>query len=84
MAVCLWDGQTAAFGAGASEFTLVFRESRPFRELLLFSDPLCLAEAYFLGKVDIEGDLYAALQLKDYLQSLRLSAIEKAATRRWR
>jgi cyclopropane-fatty-acyl-phospholipid synthase len=79
MAVRLWDDQTAAFGAGAPEFTLVFRESRPFRELILFRDPLRLAEAYFLGKVDIEGDLYAALQLKDYLQSLRLSAIEKAA-----
>lgn len=79
MAVRLWGGQTAAFGAGTSGFTLVFREPRPFRELILSRDPLRLAEAYFLGKVDIEGDLYTALQLKDYLQSLRLSAIEKAA-----
>ena len=29
--------------------------------------------------MDVEGDLYAALQLKDHLQSLRLSAAEKAA-----
>lgn len=79
MAVRLWDGQTLVFGRSAPEFTLVFRESRPFRELILFRDPLRLAEAYFLGKVDIEGDFYAALQLNDYLQSLRLSAIEKAA-----
>lgn len=79
MAVRLWDGQTLVFGGGAPDFTLVFRESRHFRELILFRDPLRLAEAYFLGKVDIEGDFYAALQLKDYLQSLRLSAIEKAA-----
>lgn len=79
MAVRLWDGQTVAFGAGSPEFTLVFREPRPFRELILSRDPLRLAEAYFLGKVDIEGDLYTALHLKDYLQSLRLSAIKKAA-----
>jgi len=79
MAVCLWDGQTLAFGTGAPAFTLAFREPRPLRELILSRDPLRLAEAYFLGKVDVEGDIYAALQLKDYLQSLRLSTIEKAA-----
>jgi len=80
MAVRFWHGQTVAFGADPPEFTLVFREPRPFRELILSRDPLRLAEAYFLEKVDIEGDLYAALQLKDYLQTLRLSAIEKAAS----
>jgi cyclopropane-fatty-acyl-phospholipid synthase len=79
MAVRLWNGQTLAFGGGAPEFTLVFRESRPLRELILTRDALRLAEAYFLGKVDVEGNLYAALQLKDYLQSMRLSAFEKAA-----
>jgi len=79
MAVRFWDGQTVAFGAGSPAFTLVFREPLPFRQLILSRDPLRLAEAYFLEEVDIEGDLYAALHLKDYLQSLRLSAIEKAA-----
>ena len=79
MAVRLWNGQTLAFGAGLPVFILVFREPRPLAELILTRDPLRLAEAYFLGKVDVEGDLYAALQLKDYLQSLRLSVSEKAA-----
>ena len=79
MAVRFWNGQTLAFGGGAPEFTLVFREPRPLRELILTRDPLRLAEAYFRGEVDVEGNLYAALQLKDHLQSLRLSASEKAA-----
>lgn len=79
MAVRLWDGRALAFGRGAPEFTLVFREPRPFRELILYRDLQRLAEAYFLGKVDVEGDLYAALRLKDHLQSLQLSAAEKAA-----
>jgi len=79
MAVRLGDGQKFAFGGGAPEFPLVLREPRPLRELILARDPLRLAESYFRGKVDIEGNLYAALQLKDYLQSLRLSAAEKAA-----
>jgi len=79
MAVRLGDGQKFAFGGGAPEFPLVLREPRPLRELILARDPLRLAESYFRGKVDIEVNLYAALQLKDYLQSLRLSAAEKAA-----
>ncbi len=79
MAVRLWDGQTLAFGGGVPEFTLVFREPRLFHDLILTRDPLRLAEAYFLNKVDVEGNFYAAVQLKDHLQSLRLSAFEKVA-----
>lgn len=79
MAVRLWDSHTLVFGNRSPECILVFREPYPFRELILLRDPLRLAEAYFRGKMDIEGNLYAALQLKDHLQSLRLSAIEKAA-----
>ncbi|MDT3706207.1 MAG: cyclopropane-fatty-acyl-phospholipid synthase family protein [Thiobacillus sp.] len=79
LAVRLWDGETLEIGGGPPDFTLVFRHPAVFRELILFRDPLRLAEAYFLEKVDIEGDLYAALRLKDHLQSMRLSAIEKAA-----
>lgn len=78
LAVRLWDGRILAFGNGSPECTLVFREPRPFRELILSRDPLRLAEAYFLGRVDVEGDLYAALRLKDHLRSLRLAVIEKA------
>ena len=78
LAVRLWNGHTLAFGRGAPEFTLVFHDPHPFRELILHRDPLRLAEAFFLGKIDIEGDLYAALRLKDHLGSLHLSAQEKA------
>ncbi len=79
LAVRLWDGRMLAFGGGPPAFTVVFREPRVFRELLLTRDPLRLAEAYFLGKVDVEGDLYSALQLRDHMQSLRLSVAEKLA-----
>ena len=78
LAVRLWDGDTSSFGAGAPEVTLVVREPRLLRDLILFRDPLRVAEAYFQDRLDVEGDLYAALGLKDHLQSLRLSAFEKA------
>ena len=79
LAVRLWDGQTLAIGEGTPDFTLVFHHSAPFRDLILFRDPLRLAEAYFKGSLDVEGDLYAVFGLKDHLQSFTLSVPEKAA-----
>jgi hypothetical protein len=40
LAVRLWDDRTLAVGRGAPEFTLVFRNPRPFRELTLYRDLL--------------------------------------------
>ncbi len=78
LAVRLWDGGTLSFGAGVPDVTLIVREPRLLRELILFRDPLRLAEAYFQGGLDVEGDLYTALEMKDRLQTLNLSAFEKA------
>lgn len=79
VAVRLWNGETQNFGTGAPEVTLVFHHPGLFRDLILFRDPLRLAEAYFQGELDVEGDIYAALRLKDHLQSLNLSVAERAA-----
>jgi cyclopropane-fatty-acyl-phospholipid synthase len=75
----LWSGETLKFGPGIPDVILVFRDPRLFRDLILYRDPLRLAEAYFQGKLDVEGDLYKALELKDHLRSLNLSASEKTA-----
>lgn len=79
LAVRLWNGETVDIGGGSPEVTLIFHEPGLFRELVLYRDPLRLAEAYFQGELDVEGDLYPVLGLKDHLQSLRLTASEKLA-----
>jgi len=79
VAVRLWQGETLKFGSGLPDVTLVFHDPHLFRDLVLSRDPLRLAEAYFQGGFDVEGDLYQALGLKDHLRSLSLSASEKAA-----
>ncbi len=79
LAVRLWNGETLTIGRGQPDFTLVFHDPRPFRDLILFRDPLRLAEAYFQGSMDVEGDIYAALGLKDHLQSVALTLADKAA-----
>jgi cyclopropane-fatty-acyl-phospholipid synthase len=74
--VRLWNG--ALFKVGAERaaspeprFVLHFRNPLAVSEMVLGRDPLRLAEAYFGGDVDIEGDLFAALCLKDHLQAMR-------------
>jgi cyclopropane-fatty-acyl-phospholipid synthase len=79
LAIRLWNGETLKLGPGTPEATLVFHHPHPLRDLILFRDLLRLAEDYFAGWVSVEGDIYVILRLKDHLQSLRMSAREKAA-----
>jgi cyclopropane-fatty-acyl-phospholipid synthase len=80
----LWDGATVPLGAvnaggQVSPFTLVFRNPEVVCSAALGRDPLRLAEAYFRGEMDIEGDFFAALGLKDHLSSLQMSIAERIA-----
>jgi cyclopropane-fatty-acyl-phospholipid synthase len=60
-------------------FALWFRTPAAVVAMVLGRDPLRLAEAYFRGEVDIEGDLFAALALKDHLEEIKLSLAERWA-----
>jgi len=77
--ICLWDGSEVHLGRDHQTFSLTFRSAKAFQELVLSRDPLCLAESYFQGLIDIDGDLYSALKLRHHLTSLQLSLIEKSA-----
>ncbi len=86
----LWDDAPvqgrAPSTADAQEpaFTLVFRNPEAVCSAVLGRDPLRLAEAYFRGDLDIEGDFFAALELKDHLQALQMSVGEQVAVARHR
>ncbi|MGC1520398.1 MAG: cyclopropane-fatty-acyl-phospholipid synthase family protein [Steroidobacteraceae bacterium] len=78
----LWDGgalQVGAADAGRREapFTLVFRNPHVVCSAVLGRDPLRFAEAYFRGDLDIEGDFFAALALRDHLEALQMPAAEQ-------
>jgi cyclopropane-fatty-acyl-phospholipid synthase len=81
IAVRLWCGAPFMVGGnahepssarGAPRFTLVFRNPQAVCALLLGRDPLRLVEAYFRGDMDIHGDLFSALCLKDHLESMKV------------
>ena len=82
LALRLWNGTTLRLGRPGSDlpappFTLVCRSPAVVRAMVLGRDRLRLVESYFRGDIDIEGDFFAALRLKDHLDSLRLSAIDR-------
>jgi cyclopropane-fatty-acyl-phospholipid synthase len=82
-AIRLWDGTTVLFGSAAgtgsapSPFTLVFHRPEVIGSMVLGWDRLRLAEAYFRGDIDIEGDFFQALGLKDQLSTIRLSWLDR-------
>ena len=85
VAMRLWNGTTLRLGkAGADEseprFTLVCHKPSVVRSMVLGRDPLRLVEAFFRGDIDIEGDFFAALGLKDHLHSIRLSFRDRLGT----
>jgi cyclopropane-fatty-acyl-phospholipid synthase len=78
----LWNGTSIRAGTDAatgpdSPFALVFRSPEVVWSMVLGRDPLALADAYFRGDLDIEGDFFAALRIKDHLDALQMTPAEK-------
>ncbi|SPJ18145.1 putative fatty acid methyltransferase [Burkholderiales bacterium] len=78
-AIRVWNDATHTVGSTIPAFTLVVRDPVVLRKLVLKRSPLLLADAYFRGLIDFEGDLYAALRLKHHFQNLALSLRERGA-----
>ena len=80
----LWNGETLKLGNIADKtdpsFTLICRNENAVRNLVLGRDPLRFAEAYFRNDIDVEGDFFTALKLKDHLHAIRMSLIDKLGT----
>ena len=84
VAMRLWSGPMFRVGGGVApvagaepSFLLWFRTPAAVVSMVLGRDPLRLADAYFRGEVDIEGDLFAALALKDHLEEIKLPLGER-------
>ena len=81
----LWNGITLRLGNAPVDgmeprFTLVCRSPGVIRSMILGRDRLRLAEAYFRGDLDIDGDFFAALGLKDHLNDIRLCLRDRLIT----
>ena len=85
-ALRLWNNAVAAPRGQTPAFTLVIQDPTVLRRFVIERSPLLLADAYFCGLLDVEGDLYSALSLKTHLESITLSWRDKLALMRdvWR
>ncbi len=66
-------------GTGPAAFTLVLHDPMLLRRLVAKGGPVLLADAYFRGQIDVEGDLYSALALKGHFEGLALPWRDKLA-----
>ena len=86
LALRLWEGTLLKLGRTAHHdepkprYTLICRSPGVVRSMVLGRDPLRMAEAYFRGEIDIEGDFFAAMHLKDQMESIRVSARDRLHT----
>ncbi len=60
-----WDGSSLGGDPDRAPVTIVVRSRRAVRRLLWAPDELGLARGYVSGDIDIEGDIYGALHLRD-------------------
>lgn len=68
----LWNDSKLHIGDSFAAFTLKIKDAGVLRDLMLFRDPVRLAEAYFDGVIEVDGDFNAALNLRHYLEGLQL------------
>lgn len=78
-ALRLWNDATHHIGLAPPAFTLVIRDPAILRKLVLRPSALVLADAYFRGLLDVEGDLYSVLRLKEHFQTLVIPLRERSA-----
>jgi cyclopropane-fatty-acyl-phospholipid synthase len=65
--VRFWDGST--MGPERAPATLTIRSPRALRRILYAPGELGVARAYVVGELELEGDVYAALALRDTMAS---------------
>lgn len=75
-AIRLWDGTEQVIGNHPA-CTIVFRDEKTFGELLTRRDSYRFAMAYVQNRVDVEGDVFAALRLKDTFQNVTPSVLTR-------
>jgi hypothetical protein len=79
LAFRLWDGTTVRVGRGDPAFALVFTSRRVFKRLLLRPTPLRFGEAFIGGDIDIEGDVFAAMEAAHRLEGMRWPVMTRVA-----
>jgi hypothetical protein len=75
----LWDGQEVRFGAGPPVCTAVIKSPETFLSLIRDPSPYNFAEAYVQSRLDLEGDLFATMEVANAVETLDITPLQKLA-----
>jgi cyclopropane-fatty-acyl-phospholipid synthase len=73
----LWDGTEVRFGAGDPAATAVIKSPAIFVRLMRDPSPYNFAKAYVDSEIDLEGDLFATMDVANVVEEIRLSTAQK-------
>jgi hypothetical protein len=73
----LWDGREVRGGAGQPVCTAVIKTPETFVRLMRDPTPYNFAVAYVDSAIDLEGDLFAAMEVANAVEEIRLSPVWK-------
>lgn len=59
------------------KFTLIFKNKAAFKKAILRGDAYTTGTEYIEGRLEIEGDIFEAIRLGDYLAQVKLSRRDK-------
>jgi len=68
----LWDGTEIHVGRGTSRCAVVLHSAAVARRLMLRPSMLNFGEAYIASDIDIEGDLFAAMDVGGYVEKMHV------------
>ena len=68
----LWDDTTVPLGTGAPRFTVVVHTPQTFRRLIRDPTPLTFAVAFADSAIDIDGDIFAAMEVADVVEEIKV------------
>lgn len=69
----LWDGQEVRLGPEQPVCTAVIKAPETFARLIRDPSPYNFAEAYVESAIDLEGDLFAAMEVANAVEEIGLS-----------
>lgn len=73
----LWDGREVRVGPGAPVCTAVIKSPETFLDLIRDPSPYNFAEAYVQSRLDLEGDLFRAMDVANAVENVRVTPLQK-------
>ena len=73
----LWDGTEVRLGTGAPVAVAIIKSPEVFVRLMRDPTPYAFAEAYVESAIDLEGDLFATMDVANAVEAIRLAPTQK-------